>query len=63
MVCTSCGIIEAFARPNWQERPAQGSLSGVKAPPAFLRDVVRIWEQHGEATLTLLLSRAVALSI
>jgi hypothetical protein len=25
--------------------------------PSFLRDVVRIWDQHGEATLTLLLSR------
>ena len=28
MVCTSCGIIGAFARPNWQERPTQGSLTG-----------------------------------
>jgi hypothetical protein len=28
MVCTSCGIIGAFARPNWQERPAQESLTG-----------------------------------
>ena len=26
MVCTSCGIIGAFARPNWQERQPQGSL-------------------------------------
>ena len=23
MVCTGCGIIGAFARPNWQERPSQ----------------------------------------
>jgi hypothetical protein len=28
MVCTSCGIIGANARPNWQERPAQHSLTG-----------------------------------
>src|SRR5215472_8351266 len=26
MVCTRCGIIGAFARPNWQERPASESL-------------------------------------
>ena len=29
MVCTSCGIIGAFARPNWQERAEQESLTGV----------------------------------
>jgi hypothetical protein len=28
MVCTSCGIIGAFARPNWQERRADESLTG-----------------------------------
>ena len=28
MVCTSCGIIGAFARPNWQERPSSESLTG-----------------------------------
>jgi hypothetical protein len=28
MVCTHCGIIGAFARPNWQERQAQESLTG-----------------------------------
>jgi hypothetical protein len=28
MVCTSCGIVGAFARPNWQERPSQESLTG-----------------------------------
>ncbi len=28
MVCTSCGIIGAFARPNWQERPEGESLTG-----------------------------------
>ena len=28
IVCTSCGIIGAFARPNWQERPASESLTG-----------------------------------
>jgi hypothetical protein len=30
MVCTSCGIIGAFARPNWQERQPQESLTGVQ---------------------------------
>src|SRR5215471_6249043 len=29
MVCTSCGIIGAFARPNWQERQAQETLTGL----------------------------------
>ena len=28
MVCTSCGIIGAHARPNWQERPTSESLTG-----------------------------------
>jgi hypothetical protein len=28
MVCTSCGIIGAFARRNWQERPTGESLTG-----------------------------------
>jgi hypothetical protein len=28
MVCTACGIIGAFARPNWQERAKQESLTG-----------------------------------
>jgi hypothetical protein len=28
MVCTVCGIIGAFARPNWQERPKSESLTG-----------------------------------
>jgi hypothetical protein len=28
MVCTRCGIIGAFARLNWQERPTQESLTG-----------------------------------
>jgi hypothetical protein len=28
MVCTGCGIIGAFARPNWQERPLTESLTG-----------------------------------
>jgi hypothetical protein len=28
MVCTRCGIIGAFARPNWQERQMQESLTG-----------------------------------
>jgi len=30
MVCTSCGIIGADARPNWSERPVRPSLSGVQ---------------------------------
>jgi hypothetical protein len=28
ILCTSCGIIGAFARPNWQERPISESLTG-----------------------------------
>jgi hypothetical protein len=28
LVCTSCGIIGADARPNWSERPARPSLTG-----------------------------------
>ena len=28
IVCTSCGIIGAHARPNWQERPTSESLTG-----------------------------------
>jgi hypothetical protein len=28
MVCTSCGIIGADARPNWSERPVRPSLTG-----------------------------------
>jgi hypothetical protein len=28
MVCSGCGIIGAFARPNWQERSPQESLTG-----------------------------------
>ena len=30
MVCTRCGIIGADARPNWKERPARESLTGVQ---------------------------------
>jgi hypothetical protein len=40
--------------PGGPRRPF-GSLSGVKAPLAFLRDVVRYWDQYGEATLTQLI--------
>ena len=29
-----------------------GSLTRIKAPPSFLRDVMANWEQHGEAALT-----------
>jgi hypothetical protein len=28
MVCKSCGIVAAFAQPNWQERATQESLTG-----------------------------------
>ena len=27
MVCTSCGIVGAHARPNWQERAPRESLT------------------------------------
>jgi hypothetical protein len=30
MVCTSCGIVGAGARPNWQERSQRESLTGVQ---------------------------------
>jgi hypothetical protein len=35
MVCTSCGIIGAHARPNWQEQPPSKSLTGRQRPSAF----------------------------
>jgi hypothetical protein len=28
MVCTSCGIVGADARPNWKEQPPRESLTG-----------------------------------
>jgi hypothetical protein len=30
MVCTSCGIVGADARPNWQEQPQRETLTGVQ---------------------------------
>jgi thymidine kinase len=30
IVCTTCGIVGAFARPNWKERSSQESLTGVQ---------------------------------
>jgi hypothetical protein len=30
MVCTSCGIVGADARPNWEEQPTRESLTGVQ---------------------------------
>jgi hypothetical protein len=30
MVCTSCGIVGADVRPNWQERAERASLTGVQ---------------------------------
>jgi hypothetical protein len=30
MVCTSCGIIGADARPNWVERSIRPSLTGMR---------------------------------
>jgi hypothetical protein len=29
MVCTGCGVIGSFARPNWQGRAEQETLTGV----------------------------------
>jgi hypothetical protein len=28
MVCTSCGIVGADVRPNWQERPKMETMLG-----------------------------------
>jgi hypothetical protein len=30
MVCTSCGIVGAYARPNWSEQSQRESLTGVQ---------------------------------
>jgi hypothetical protein len=30
MVCTSCGIVGADVRPNWQERSQRETLTGVQ---------------------------------
>jgi hypothetical protein len=30
MVCTSCGIVGADARPNWKEQSGRESLTGVQ---------------------------------
>jgi hypothetical protein len=30
MACTSCGIVGADARPNWQERAGRESLTGTQ---------------------------------
>jgi hypothetical protein len=30
MVCARCGIVGADVRPNWRERPARESLTGVR---------------------------------
>ena len=30
MVCTSCGIVGADARPNWTEQPSRETLTGVQ---------------------------------
>jgi hypothetical protein len=30
MVCTSCGIVGADARPNWKERSQRESLTGIQ---------------------------------
>ena len=47
MVCTSCGIAGAFARPNWQERTPSESLT---RPAVGVSDLLRV------ATLSLALS-------
>jgi len=33
MMCTSCGIVGADARPNWQEREGRESLTGARWRP------------------------------
>ena len=33
MVCTSCGIVAADARPNWHEREGRESLTGAQWSP------------------------------
>jgi hypothetical protein len=33
MVCTSCGIVGADARPNWQEQPQRETLTGYNGEP------------------------------
>jgi hypothetical protein len=30
MLCTSCGIVGADARPNWREQPQRETLTGVQ---------------------------------
>jgi hypothetical protein len=30
MVCTCCGIVGADVRPNWRERPAPESITGMQ---------------------------------
>jgi hypothetical protein len=30
MVCSSCGIVGADARPNWKDQPSRPSLTGVQ---------------------------------
>jgi hypothetical protein len=30
IVCTSCGLVGADARPNWSEKPARESLTGAQ---------------------------------
>ena len=32
MVCTGCGIVGAYARPNWKERTERESLTGGQWP-------------------------------
>ena len=38
MVCTSCGIVGADARPNWQEREGRESLTGAQWSPYRLKN-------------------------
>ena len=42
MVRTGCGIIGAFARPNWQEQPEQESLTGRQRDLTIMRPLARV---------------------
>jgi hypothetical protein len=39
MVCTSCGIIGAFAQPNWKERTTSESLTSRQGAIGRMRHI------------------------
>jgi hypothetical protein len=39
MVCTSCGIIGADARPNWKEQPPLTGVAKLKGRPSMAKPV------------------------